>query len=235
MNGTLADLKTESWQKLYKLCTVAPMTTYATRPDRPSSTTFPLQGLSDAQLMARLLEEDISAFEEIYRRHGQLAFRVAYGVVRETTAAEDITQEAFLGLWRRAAKFDPSRSPLRSWLLLMVRSRGIDHIRRARNHSTQLLQDELHERHLQAPEHTEAQAAALEESREIRGLLSAIPVKQRQVVELVYYREMTHAEIAAKLGLPLGTVKGRLRLAHEKLHRALAPASGELELAAVAG
>lgn len=208
------------------------MTSNASRLERASASASPLSSLSDTQLMARVSEEDIPAFEEIYRRHGQLAFRVAYRVVRETPAAEDITQEAFLGLWRGATKFDPSRSPLRSWLLLMVRSRGIDHIRRARNHSTHPLQDELHEEHLQAPEHTDAQADAREESREIRNLLKVIPLKQQQVVELVYYREMTHAEIATKLGLPLGTVKGRLRLAHAKLHRALAPAAEPAAVAA---
>ena len=203
------------------------------RLEHSSPTSSPLAGLSDMQLMRGVIAQDIPAFEEVHRRHGPLAFRVAHRMVRERAAAEDVTQEAFLGLWRGAAKFDPTRSPLRSWLLLMVRSRGIDHIRRARNHSTHLLLDEIHEEHLQAPEQTDAEADVREQTREIRELVSAIPLKQRQVVELVYYREMTHAEIATKLGLPLGTVKGRLRLAHEKLHRALAPTRGEL--AAVAG
>jgi RNA polymerase sigma-70 factor (ECF subfamily) len=209
---------------------VAPNTN---RLEPSSPTASPLGSLGDTELMRRVIAEDVPAFEEIYRRHGSLAFRVAYRMVRERAAAEDVTQEAFLGLWRAAARFDPTRSPLRSWLLLMVRSRGIDHIRRARNQSTHLPLDEIHEEHLQALEHTDAEADVREETREIRELVSAIPLKQRQVVELVYYREMTHAEIATKLGLPLGTVKGRLRLAHEKLQRALAPARGEL--AAVAG
>jgi RNA polymerase sigma factor (sigma-70 family) len=228
MRLTLANSKTESLQKLYKTCTVPVVTSNISRLEHSSPPRAPLAGLSDMQLMRRVIAQDMPAFEEIYRRHGPLAFRVAYRMIRETAAAEDVTQEAFLGLWRGAAKFDPTRSPLRSWLLLMVRSRGIDHIRRARNHSPHLLLDEIQEEHLQAPEHTDAEAEVREETREIRELVSTIPLKQRQVVELVYYREMTHAEIATKLGLPLGTVKGRLRLAHEKLQRALAPTRGEL-------
>jgi RNA polymerase sigma-70 factor, ECF subfamily len=192
----------------------------------------PLSTLTDAQLMKRVTENDVAAFEEIYRRHGKQALRAAYRIVRQPAAAEELTQEAFLSLWRSAAGYQPDRSSLRSWLLLLVHNRGIDQIRRARNHNTNLDIAELHEEHLEDPERTDARAAPREQSRDINALLRTIPIKQRQIVELAYYGEMTHLEIATNLGLPLGTVKGRLRLAHLKLHRALAPEGNEPALLA---
>jgi RNA polymerase sigma-70 factor, ECF subfamily len=188
---------------------------------------------SDAQLMVRVAQDDALAFEELYRRHSRQAFRVAVRMVRHSAAAEDVTQEAFLSLWRSAARYEPTRSSLKSWLLRMVHNRGIDHIRRMRNHSTQVDIEQVEEEQLQSSERTDAHVAARERSREILELLASIPIKQRQVVELAYYGELTHLEIATKLGLPLGTVKGRIRLAHLKLQRSLDSGTGEL--AALAG
>lgn len=195
-------------------------------------TSSPLSTLTDSQLMERVAEDDVAAFEEIYRRHGKGALRAAYRIVRQPAAAEEVTQEAFLSLWRSAAGYQPARSSLRSWLLVLVHNRGIDQIRRARHHNTNLDIAEVHEEHLEDPERTDARAAASEQSRDINALLRTIPIKQRQIVELAYYGEMTHLEIATNLGLPLGTVKGRLRLAHLKLHRALAHDGNEPALLA---
>ncbi len=192
----------------------------------------PLSTLTDAQLMKRAADDDVAAFEEIYRRYGKQALRAAYRIVREPAAAEEVTQEAFLSLWRSAAGYQPARSSLRSWLLVLVHNRGIDQIRRARHHNTNLDIAEVHEEHLEDPERTDVRAAAREQSRNINALLRTIPLKQRQIVELAYYGEMTHLEIATNLGLPLGTVKGRLRLAHLKLHRALAHEGNEPALLA---
>jgi RNA polymerase sigma-70 factor (ECF subfamily) len=154
-------------------------------------TSSPLSTLTDAQLMERVAEDDVAAFEEIYRRHGKGALRAAYRIVRQPAAAEEVTQEAFLSLWRSAAGYQPARSSLRSWLLLLVHNRAIDQIRRARHHNTNLDITEVHEEHLEDPERTDARAAAREQSRNINALLRTIPIKQRQIVELAYYGEMT--------------------------------------------
>ncbi|HEV7162095.1 MAG TPA: sigma-70 family RNA polymerase sigma factor [Solirubrobacteraceae bacterium] len=167
-----------------------------------------------------------AAFEEIHRRHHAVALRAAMRVMRQPAAAEEVAQEAFLSLWRGAAGFDPERSNPKAWLLLLVRSRAIDHLRRLRSQRTHVPLEAAMQ--LRAPERTDVQAAQRESSRNMLRLLSTIPTKQRQVVELVYYRELTQTEIATKLGLPLGTVKGRIRLAHSHLHRALAGEAAQL-------
>jgi RNA polymerase sigma-70 factor (ECF subfamily) len=185
-----------------------------------------LANATDGQLMERVAGGERPAFEELHRRHHAVALRAAMRVMRHPPAAEEVTQEAFLGLWRGAAGFDPERSNPKAWLLLLVRSRAIDHLRRVRSQRTHVSLEAAMQ--LQAPERTEAQAAHRESSRNMLRLLSTIPTKQRQIVELAYYRELTQTEIAAKLGLPLGTVKGRIRLAHRHLHRALAGEAAQL-------
>lgn len=175
----------------------------------------------DDELMSRVAADDAFAFDEIYRRHRAAALAVALRMMRQPAAAEDVTQEAFLSLWRGASRYEPARSSLRAWLLLLVHSRGIDAIRRGRSHNTNTNLDDAPPERLHAPERTDSQAAVREQSRHLRQLVGAIPLKQRQVVQLAYYRGMTQVEIAADLHLPLGTVKGRLRLAHNRLQRAL--------------
>ncbi len=188
---------------------------------------------TDDELMRCMAANDMLAFEEIYRRHHPAAFRVAMAMMKQPAAAEDVIQEAFLSLWRRAERYEPGRSNLRAWLLLLVRSRSLDALRRGRAQRLDTHLDDAPPERLHARERTDAQAVAHEQSRHLRKLVSAIPIKQRQVVELAYYGEMTHVEIATELCVPLGTVKGRLRLAHNRLHRTLT--TEDQEFAAVAG
>jgi RNA polymerase sigma-70 factor, ECF subfamily len=206
-------------QNLYRSCTLFAMTS------------SPLTA-SDDDLMSRVAADDTAAFDEIYRRHRSAAMRVAMRIMRQPTAAEDVTQEAFLSLWRGASRYEPARSSLRAWLLLLVHSRGIDAIRRGRGHRTNMNLDDAPPERLHAPERTDSQAALREQSRHLRLLVGAIPLKQRQVIQLAYYKEMTQVEIAADLHLPLGTVKGRLRLAHSRLQRTLAAEEEEFAVLA---
>jgi RNA polymerase sigma-70 factor (ECF subfamily) len=111
---------------------------------------------------------------------------------------------------------------------VLVRSRGIDSIRRGRRHDRNVAIDDV-SAELHAAESTEGEIVDRDEARQLRRLLSEIPSKQREVVELAYFNELTHAEIATSLDIPLGTVKGRMRLALTKLNQALAgecPAPG---------
>jgi RNA polymerase sigma-70 factor, ECF subfamily len=178
-------------------------------------------GVSDDRLMCRVVEGDHGAFETIHERYRPLVFAMAMRMMRQPAAAEEVTQEAFLSLWRSAARYEPSRSTLRSWLLLLVRSRGIDSIRSGTRHGRDITIETVGREHLQAPGSTVEEVAKRDESRQMRQLVTNIPGKQRQVIELAFFNELTHGEIAKRLELPLGTVKGRLRLALARLHQAL--------------
>ena len=176
----------------------------------------------DGELVDRIVTGDIHAFEAIYDRHSAQVFSLAMRITGRRRAAEEATQDAFLTLWRSAARYDTGRGTLRTWLLSIVRNRSIDWLRRERRHDRNLEIDDAIAGGLEAPERTDEQAASLEEAREARQLLLHLPSEQRQVIELAYFNGLTHTEIAAKVGIPLGTVKGRQRLALTRLHREFA-------------
>ncbi len=134
--------------------------------------------------------------------------------------AADVTQDAFLDLWRSRRTYRPESRTSRSWLLSMVRHRAIDAWRRERNQHSDL-HDDMSVVERFAMDDTEAEAIAGEAGRSIRGKLAELPVEQSSVIELAYFGGLTHSEIAARLGLPLGTAKARMRLGLKKLRLAL--------------
>jgi RNA polymerase sigma-70 factor (ECF subfamily) len=175
----------------------------------------------DGQLVREVARGDVQAFKEIYDRHSAQAFGLALYVTKQATVAEEVTQDAFLGLWRSASGFDPQRAAVRTWLLSMVRNRGIDALRK---HAKQLRDVEFDEsiaERLESPDRPDEQVVQQEDLRHTRDLLSILPAKQRQVIELGFFRGLSQTEIATKIGVPVGTVKGRQRLALEKLHERL--------------
>jgi RNA polymerase sigma-70 factor, ECF subfamily len=180
------------------------------------------QAISDDDLMVRVAEGDASAFEAIYRRHQRQAFRQAVRILGHTSAAEDVMQDAFLSLWQAAWRYDPNRGRLTPWLLMLVRNRAIDRIRREAQHERALtLVDAVTDR-LEATDRTDEQVERRDQSRHLQQLLSELPREQHKVARLAYFTGLSHTEIASKCELPLGTVKGRQRLALAKLRRALA-------------
>jgi RNA polymerase sigma-70 factor (ECF subfamily) len=181
-----------------------------------------LSTLEDRDLVVRVAEGDIRAFEAIYDRHSAQVFGLAMRVTSRHRAAEEATQDAFLNLWRTADHYDPSRGTLKTWLLAVVRNRSIDWLRREARHALALENDDAILGRLEAPERTDDQAVTREEARHARQLLSSIPTEQRQIIELAYFKGLTQTEIAVKIGIPLGTVKGRQRLALTKMHHQLA-------------
>ena len=176
-----------------------------------------LNELNDGALVARVAEGDTLAFEEIYDRYRAQAFGLALRVTRRPATAEEVTQDAFMSLWRAARNFDSSRGSLSTWLLSVVRYRGIDALRSgARAERNVGLDDPAAER-LEVAGRTEALVEDRETALDTRRVLTGLPDEQRKVVELAYFAGLTQAEIAAKTGIPLGTVKGRMRLALDKL------------------
>jgi RNA polymerase sigma-70 factor, ECF subfamily len=179
--------------------------------------------LADEELMPLIGEKDPDAFEVFYDRHGGVAYSLAYRIVGERGAAEDVTQEAFISLWRSGARYDASRGSVRSWMLGIVRNRAIDALRSRAGRAPKLDFDDdsiLEQR--PAAEQTESEALRRETADEVRGALGELPGEQSKVVELAYFGGFSHSEIAAMLGVPLGTVKGRMRLGLEKVRGQLA-------------
>jgi len=175
---------------------------------------------TDEQLMGRVADGDVRAFEVIYHRHRHQAYSLARRVTGHAGGAEEATQDAFISLWRGAARFDPERGRLRTWLLTLVRNRSIDTLRRGTHRVLhQEMTQDVVER-IEAPERTEEQVLATEEYDRARRLVADLPPEQREVIDLAYVAGYTQKEIAASVGVPLGTVKGRARLGLLKLRHA---------------
>ena len=180
-----------------------------------------MSSLADEELMLLVQRGDVRAFEAIYDRHGTAAFSLAYRIAGNRTAAEDIVQEAFLAVWRSAVRYDTGRGSVRSWLLSVVHNRAIDWLRRSiARDRLRADADGIEEREA-APELTDVEAFRRQEAATLRKALERLPADQLRVVELAYYGGFTHAQIADVLGMPLGTVKGRMRLALDKMREGL--------------
>jgi RNA polymerase sigma-70 factor, ECF subfamily len=186
---------------------------------RPSD----IQRLADEEVMVLLRDGNADAFEVIYDRHGGAAFSLAYRMVGDRNVAEDITQEAFLSMWRSRVRFDRERGSVRAWVLGIVHHRTIDALRRNIAHDRRRTSAEGLEERQEAPERTEAEVARRDEAREVREAMQTLPGEQLEVVRLAYFGGFTHTQIAEMLNQPIGTVKGRMRLGLEKMRRVLAP------------
>jgi RNA polymerase sigma-70 factor (ECF subfamily) len=179
--------------------------------------------LADEELMPLVSGRDPDAFEVLYDRHGGAAYSLAYRIVGNRPAAEEVTQEAFISVWRSGARFDAARGSVRSWLLSVVRNRAIDFLRSRAGKASKLdFDDESALEQRQAPELTEEEALRRETAAELRGAIGKLPGEQSKVIELAYFGGFSHSEIAQILGLPMGTVKGRMRLGLEKIRGELA-------------
>jgi RNA polymerase sigma-70 factor (ECF subfamily) len=164
---------------------------------------------------------DPRAFEVVYDRHGGAAFSLAYRMVGDRVAAEDITQEAFLSIWRSKARYQRERGSVRTWVLGIVHHRTIDALRRDLVHARRRADVEGIEEREEAPERTDVEAVRRDEARTIRAAIDTLPEEQSRVIDLAYFGGFTHTQIAEILKLPVGTVKGRMRLALEKMRREL--------------
>lgn len=187
-----------------------------------------LDHLADEDLMQLVRRGDAAAFEAVYQRHSTAAFSLAYRITGNRNAAEDVMQEAFLSLWRSGARYDRARGSVRTWVLGIVHNRAIDGLRRATVHDKRRAADETAAERLEAGERTEVEAARNDEAREIRDAIGTLPDDQSKVIELAYFGGFTHSEISSMLGMPLGTVKGRMRLGLEKLRGRLDNLAPEL-------
>ncbi len=187
------------------------------------------QPLSDVELMILIRDrDDVHAFGMFYDRHSTLAFSLAMRILADRGLAADATQEGFLALWRGRASYSPTRGTGKSWLLRIVQNRALDIWRREHKRRADLTSDDAYFSSQPASDCTEDQVLAGEQNQQVRRLLEAISPAQRRVLELAYFGGLSHVQIAHQLGLPLGTVKGRMRLALNKLRIAFSdPAPGD--------
>ena len=176
-----------------------------------------LRALADEDLMQLVRRGQATAFEVIYERHASAAFSLAYRIVGSRNGAEDVSQEAFLNIWRSGGRYERSRGSVRTWVLGIVHHRAIDFLRRSSVHSKRRASDEGIEERFEAEERTDVEVARRDEAKTVRDAMDVLPSEQRQVIELAYFGGFTHTEIADMLETPIGTVKGRMRLALTKM------------------
>lgn len=167
--------------------------------------------VDDAELLARLARGQEDALAALYDRLGAMAYGLALRIAGDADAAQDAVQEAFLRIWRRADRYDRSRGDPRPWVLRIVRNVAIDlhRSRGSRNRAEGASAvDESAERTVVRPEDT---AEAAESAARVRAALAELPPDQRRALEIAYFEGLSHREIASREGLPLGTVKTRIR------------------------
>jgi len=172
--------------------------------------------LSDELLMRQVGIGDANAFEELYRRHVRGALAVARRQGATPQLAEEVVQEAFVSLWRRAAQYRPERGSVAAWLGTIVRNRTTDAWRRGGARPHTVPEDAAAESVAPAADLPDAERVA------VRQDVARLPPDQRQAIVLSYFGGLTHEQIADAVGWPLGTVKGRLRLGLQKLRAATA-------------
>jgi len=176
-----------------------------------------VRALADEDLVPLMARGEARAFEAIYERHSGAAYSLAYRMTGTRAVAEDVTQEAFLNLWRSGAHYDRMRGSVRTWILGIVHNRAIDALRRSTVHDSRRASDEGIEERFEATERTDVEAARREEAGTVRLALNTLPADQCQVIELAYFGGFTHTEIAQILEAPVGTIKGRMRLGLKKM------------------
>ena len=178
--------------------------------------------LAGDDLIERIRDADVTALAELYDVHGARVYSLACRILRNPADAEDVVQEAFLQVWRQAAKFDLARGSVAGWLLTITRSRAIDRLRRRHGRAQREESCEDLE-HIFAGQHPTADQALISEenARIARQAVDGLPAAQRVPLELAFFEGLTHSEIAGVLCQPLGTVKTRIRVALHRLRDGL--------------
>lgn len=166
---------------------------------------------ADRAALGRVAKGDHESLAEIYDRHGRLIYSLALRILRDQGEAEDIVQDVFAQAWRQASRYDGSRATVLGWLLTMTRSRAIDRLRGRRSRPEPAGTDDLLRDLPDLLVPADEQLAWAGQAAQIRSALEALSVLQRVAIELAFYEGLTHAEIAERLELPLGTVKTRIR------------------------
>jgi RNA polymerase sigma-70 factor (ECF subfamily) len=172
--------------------------------------------LADEDLISLVQSGDTEAFAGLYDRHGRSAYSLAYRMMGDRQAAEDLVQDSFIKIWRSATSYRAERGSVRTWILSITHNRGIDHIRST---SSRRRTQERVEMTTETTQPSEAFSETWRNSQrsQVQQALKTLPDEQLKILELAYFSGYTHAEIAEMLDIPLGTVKGRMRLGMKKI------------------
>jgi RNA polymerase sigma factor (sigma-70 family) len=187
----------------------------------------PKAGRSDAELAEALVSGDEAALTEVYDRFSRAVHAVAFRVTTDRNHAEDVVQEVFVALWTRPEAYNPARGSLGTWLMSASHHKAVDlvrreeSLRRRRDLVAVDVEQELRDEHLAEP--VEEQATERWQAERVRRALAGLPEPQRQAMVLAYFGGYTQREVAAVMGVPLGTVKTRMLAAMRKLRDVLAP------------
>ena len=175
---------------------------------------------ADRAVLTRISTGELHALDELYDRYKTMSYSIAYRITSDPTLAEDVVQDAFLGVWRNAARYIEGRGSVKTWLLSIVHHRAIDAVRRRRPTVELPDREEAPPATLQLPDVWGEVSASLDADT-VREALRVLSDVQREAIELAYFGGLTQQEIAAKTATPLGTVKSRMRLGLLAMRRVL--------------
>jgi RNA polymerase sigma factor (sigma-70 family) len=185
------------------------------------------RGLRDGELVELVAQKDAGALEALYERYGRPAYSLARRILTEETLAQDVVQEVFLSLWRDARRFDAGRGTVATYLLSMTHHRAVDVVRREENLRRWRTSDEGLELEADPKVRVEDEMLTSERRAEVRSVLQELPAAQREALLLAYFGGYTQREVAALVGVPLGTVKTRMAAGMRKMKAALRDAGRE--------
>ncbi len=179
-----------------------------------------LAEMDDTEVVREAARGEVAALATLYDRYSGLMLSMANRMLGEKTMGEDLVQDVFMEVWRRAHAFDASRGSVRTWLLVRLRSRALDRLRSAKHRREVTVDDVSPREAAPTPEDPELSPdRAL-----VRDVVQQLPDEQRRVIELSYFHGLSSSEIAEQMGSPLGTVKSRTAAALSKLRAAMSEA-----------
>ncbi|MFQ5348983.1 MAG: sigma-70 family RNA polymerase sigma factor [Thermoanaerobaculia bacterium] len=187
-----------------------------------------LEAVPDPAVVAAVGAGDATALAVLYDRFSGMLLGLAHRILGDASDAEEILQEAFLQVWNQAERYDPSRSSVSTWLVLITRSRAIDRLRSRKVKDRTLLAVQQEKRGSHTSPEGVGDVFRQERGKRLRQEMALLPPEQREVLEMAFFRGMTQSEIANQTGIPLGTVKTRSLLAMRKLRRAMSDDIEEL-------
>ena len=186
------------------------MTAAGTRVVRPSGW--------ERDVRDRIIARDDTALTEVYDQFASFVYGLALRVIGDARAAEDVSQDVFVGIWQRPEAFDPQRGSLRTWLGTLTHRQAVDYVRREEARRRRAEREAS--RAVTAPD-VDEMATALVAAERVRAALDVLPAEQRRAIHLAYFEGKTYRQVAEVLGIPEGTAKSRLRLGLRRIAAAL--------------